>query len=104
MKHNEHTSIIIIDGQGGKLGRQLIESIKAVFRSWNNPRAIYYRRMNEMVINDCAAISGLSRVGISLWHKNVIALPDRTFVGGRFLNFVDVVPLDSIGDKSGKGM
>jgi len=27
---------------------QLIESIKAVFRSWNNPRAIYYRRMNEI--------------------------------------------------------
>jgi pyruvate,orthophosphate dikinase len=27
---------------------QLIESIKAVFRSWNNPRAVYYRRMNEI--------------------------------------------------------
>ena len=27
---------------------QLIESIKAVFRSWNNPRAIVYRRMNDI--------------------------------------------------------
>ncbi len=27
---------------------QLIESVKAVFRSWNNPRAIYYRRLNEI--------------------------------------------------------
>jgi pyruvate,orthophosphate dikinase len=27
---------------------QLIESIKAVFRSWNNPRAISYRRMNDI--------------------------------------------------------
>ncbi len=27
---------------------QLIESIKAVFRSWNNPRAIYYRRLNDI--------------------------------------------------------
>ncbi len=27
---------------------QLLESIKAVFRSWNNPRAIYYRRMNDI--------------------------------------------------------
>lgn len=27
---------------------QLIESVKAVFRSWNNSRAIYYRRMNEI--------------------------------------------------------
>jgi hypothetical protein len=29
MKHDETTNIIIIDGQGGKLGRQLIESLKA---------------------------------------------------------------------------
>ena len=27
---------------------QLMEAIKAVFRSWNNPRAIYYRRMNDI--------------------------------------------------------
>ena len=27
---------------------QLIESVKAVFRSWNNPRAVYYRRLNEI--------------------------------------------------------
>ncbi len=27
---------------------QLMESVKAVFRSWDNPRAIYYRRMNDI--------------------------------------------------------
>ncbi len=27
---------------------QLLESVKAVFRSWDNPRAIYYRRMNDI--------------------------------------------------------
>ena len=27
---------------------QLVESVKAVFRSWNNPRAVFYRRMNEI--------------------------------------------------------
>ncbi|MDU1411488.1 MAG: pyruvate, phosphate dikinase [Clostridium sp.] len=27
---------------------QLIESVTAVFRSWNNPRAIVYRRMNDI--------------------------------------------------------
>lgn len=27
---------------------QLIEAVTAVFRSWNNPRAIYYRRMNDI--------------------------------------------------------
>jgi len=27
---------------------QLMEAIKAVFRSWNNDRAVYYRRMNDI--------------------------------------------------------
>ena len=27
---------------------QLMEALKAVFRSWDNPRAIYYRRMNDI--------------------------------------------------------
>lgn len=27
---------------------QLVEAVKAVFRSWNNERAIYYRRMNDI--------------------------------------------------------
>ncbi|MDR0380399.1 MAG: pyruvate, phosphate dikinase [Oscillospiraceae bacterium] len=27
---------------------QLLGAVKAVFRSWNNPRAIYYRRMNDI--------------------------------------------------------
>ena len=54
-------------------------------------RTDLYRRMNELVIEDCVAISGLSRVGIALWHKNVIAFPDNNFVGGRFLNYVDLV-------------
>lgn len=28
--------------------QQLMEAVKAVFRSWENPRAIYYRRMNDI--------------------------------------------------------
>jgi pyruvate,orthophosphate dikinase len=28
--------------------QQLMESVKAVFRSWNNPRAITYRRLNDI--------------------------------------------------------
>ena len=27
---------------------QLMEAVKAVFRSWDNPRANYYRRMNDI--------------------------------------------------------
>jgi ABC-type transport system substrate-binding protein len=54
-------------------------------------RTALYRRMNRMVVDDCVALSGLSRAQIVLWHKNVIALPDSSFVGGRFLNYVDVL-------------
>lgn len=62
-------------------------------------RTTLYRRMNELVIDDCAAITGLSRVGITLWHKNIVAYPDRSFVGGRFLQFVDVIaaPDEAVG-------
>ncbi len=54
-------------------------------------RTILYRKMNELVVEDCAAVTGLSRVGISLWHKNVVLFPDRHFVGGRFLLYADVL-------------
>ncbi len=55
-------------------------------------RTEIYRRMNRMVIDDCAAITGLSRQGIALWHNNLVMLPDRNFVGGRFLKYVDIRP------------
>ncbi len=55
-------------------------------------RTAIYRRMNQMVIDDCVVISGLSRTRIYLWHKDVIAVPDREIVGGFFLKFVDLVP------------
>jgi ABC-type transport system substrate-binding protein len=55
-------------------------------------RTAIYRRMNEMVIDDCVAMTGLSRTRIFLWHKNVIAFPDREILGGDFLKYVDVLP------------
>jgi oligopeptide transport system substrate-binding protein len=58
-------------------------------------RTELYREMNQLVINDCAAITGLSRKGIGLWHKNVVMLPDRNFVSGRFLKYVDILPPES---------
>jgi ABC-type transport system substrate-binding protein len=61
-------------------------------------RTALYRRLNRIVVDDCVAISGLSRAQIILWHKNVIALPDSSFVGGRFLNYVDVL---EAGEKQG---
>jgi oligopeptide transport system substrate-binding protein len=55
-------------------------------------RTAIYRKMNQMVIDDCVAITGLSRTRIYLWHKDVIALPDREVVGGFWLRYVDVLP------------
>lgn len=64
---------------------------KAAVMQPSPERTVLYRAMNRMVIDDCAAISGLSRSGIALWHRNVIAYPDNNFVGGTFLRYVDVV-------------
>jgi len=41
---------------------QLLEAIKAVFRSWDNPRAIYYRRMNDIPGNWGTAVNVQSMV------------------------------------------
>jgi len=55
-------------------------------------RTDLYRQMNQMVIDDCVVISGLSRNKIHLWHKNVITYPDREIVGGFHLRYVDIQP------------
>ncbi|NNF16379.1 MAG: hypothetical protein HKN70_06505 [Gammaproteobacteria bacterium] len=53
-------------------------------------RTSLYRRMNRLVINDCATITGLSRAVIIFWDKRVIAYPDRSFVGGFYFPYVDI--------------
>ncbi len=55
-------------------------------------RTALYRRMNQLVIDDCVAITGLARNRIYLWHDNVVAVPDREIVGGFWLKYVDVLP------------
>ncbi|MGJ8663449.1 MAG: ABC transporter substrate-binding protein [Marinicella sp.] len=53
-------------------------------------RTALYHQMNQIVIDDCVVISGLSRNKIHLWHKNVTSFPDREIVGGFHLRYVDV--------------
>jgi ABC-type transport system substrate-binding protein len=55
-------------------------------------RTALYRRMNQMLLDDCIGLASISRTVIQLWHKNVIALPDREITGGSFLKYVDVLP------------
>lgn len=52
-------------------------------------RTALYRRMNGMVIDDCVAISGLSRTRIHLWDRDIAGLPDQEILGGFFMRFVD---------------
>jgi ABC-type oligopeptide transport system substrate-binding subunit len=53
-------------------------------------RTSLYRQMNRMVVDDCVAMTGLSRTIIIFWSKDVIAFPDRSFVGGFYFPYVDL--------------
>ena len=44
--------------------------------------------MNQLLIDDCATISGISRTLILMWDRDLAMLPDRSFVGGYFFRFV----------------
>ncbi len=53
-------------------------------------RTRLYRKMNQIVIDSCAIISGLSRTRIFMWHKDVVSFPNEDIVGGFHLKYVDV--------------
>ncbi len=53
-------------------------------------RTRIYREMNQLLIDDCATIAGISRTLLFLWDKKVIMKPDRSFLGGFFMRFVDL--------------
>ncbi|NND44066.1 MAG: hypothetical protein HKN58_01990 [Xanthomonadales bacterium] len=51
-------------------------------------RTELYRRMNQLVVDDCATISGIARNLLFLWRKDAVMVPDRSFLSGFFLRFV----------------
>jgi len=53
-------------------------------------RTQIYREMNQLLMDDCVSISGISRTLLFLWDKKAIMKPDRSFVGGYFMRFVDL--------------
>jgi len=63
---------------------------RAASMSESPERTRIYRRMNRLLMHDCATISGISRTLLFLWDKHVIMKPDRSFLGGYFLRFVDI--------------
>ena len=53
-------------------------------------RTEIYRRMNQILIDNCVGVMSIARTRLFLWHKDIIALPDREIVGGFFLKYVDI--------------
>ena len=48
-----------------------------------------YKKMNQILVDDCVTISGFSRTILLVWHKNAIMVPTRNVVGNVF-KYVDV--------------
>ena len=55
----------------------------------SDQRTELYRKMNQIVLDECVTLSGLSRRRIMLWHKDFVTYPDRQIVGGFHLKYVD---------------
>lgn len=53
-------------------------------------RTKIYREMNQLLMNDCASFTGIMGTMLFLWNRNIIMKPDRSFLGGYFLRFVDI--------------
>jgi ABC-type transport system substrate-binding protein len=53
-------------------------------------RTAIYRQMNQLLMEDCASITGISRTLLFMWNKEFAMKPDRSFLGGYFMRFVDL--------------
>ena len=53
-------------------------------------RTEIYRQMNQMLMDDCVGFTGISRTLLFLWDKDVTMKPDRSFLGGYFMRFVEL--------------
>jgi len=51
-------------------------------------RTEIYRRMNEILIDDCVTIAALSRTRIPIWHKETLQFPPGGMVGGFYFPFI----------------
>ena len=54
---------------------QLMGAVKAVFRSWDNPRAIYYRRMNDIPSSWGTAVNVQTMVFGNTGNNSPVTLP-----------------------------
>ncbi len=51
-------------------------------------RTKIYRKMNQILIDDCVTIAALSRTRIPVWHREVVMHPPGGMVGGYYFPFI----------------
>ena len=51
-------------------------------------RTRIYRKMNQILIDDCVTIAALSRTRIPVWHREVVMHPPGGMVGGFYFPFI----------------
>lgn len=44
-------------------------------------RARLFQKANQMLVDDCVAISGYSRVRIHIWRRDLLIFPERELTG-----------------------
>lgn len=47
-----------------------------------------FKQLNRLLIDECVTIAGYSRTELAVWHRRVLMVPDRNFLGGIFFKFV----------------
>ena len=52
-------------------------------------RTALYKKMSEILIDECAVISGFSRTKLLVWHKDAVMYPSRVIIGNVF-KYIDV--------------
>ena len=55
-------------------------------------RIALYAQMNQQLIDDCVAISGLSRMSYFLWRKELVTFPTNAQMAGVAWRFLEVLP------------
>ena len=64
-------------------------------------RTELYRQMNQMLVDDCVSITGLTRTMLLMWNKDMVYMPDRSFAAGYSLRYVDRRRGDNTAESSG---
>ncbi len=52
-------------------------------------RTALYKRMNEIVIDDCVTIASYSRTRLHVWHKDVLMYPTESILGN-YYKYIDI--------------